>query len=221
MRRASLAIMMSGLLLGSVLHAFAVLAQDTTSAAAVVVAEPEQPAVESLHQELIAMREGIVAAVNSQDVDSLLTYLHPDIVVVWQDAEVSRGHEGVRQYYRDKLGSPDAILDSYTVEPTVAERTALHGEDMGIAYGTVLCHFAFKNGREFDLTGPWSATLVRTDGSWQIASFHASSGLFDNPLLAQLRTWLLWGCVAAGIAGVVIGAVIVALLKRRRPTTST
>jgi ketosteroid isomerase-like protein len=149
-----------------------------------------------------------------------LVHLHPDAVVVWQNAEISRGHDGVRKYYDKNLGGPDAVLESYTVEPTVSERTALYGDDMGIAYGTIRCHFKFKDGRQFDLTGPWSATLVRNNGTWQIVSFHASVGLFDNPLLLRMTTWLLWGCIAAFAGGLAIGtvlmAVLMAVIKRRK-----
>ena len=168
------------------------------------------------HAELVAMREAIVTATNTTNVDGLLEHVHPDVVVVWQNAVISRGHAGIRDYYQQALGGPDAVLESYTVEPRVQELTIMHGDDMGIAYGKVLCHFKFKDGRQFDLEGPWSATMVRNEGAWQIASFHASSGLFDNPWLLAAKSWLIKGCVASLVVGVALGAAVMGLFRRQR-----
>lgn len=173
-------------------------------------------AQQPMHEELIAMREQIVKAVNSKDIEGLLAHVHPNVVVVWQNAEISRGHDGVRKYYDEMLGAPNALLSSYTIEPSVQELTVLHGDDTGIAYGSVLCHFTFKSGVEFDLTGPWSATMVRHDGKWTIAAFHASAGLFDNPLLLAAKRSLVWGCVTCALAGILLGGVVAWFLKKRR-----
>ncbi len=215
MRVASLSITT---VLTMILVAWSTKAQENSPEAAADVAPPADAteAQEALHQELTAMREAIVKSVNEQDVEGLLKHVHPDVVVVWQNAEISRGHKGVRKYYEEKLGGPNAVLKSYTVEPIVEERTSLHGDDAGVAYGTVLCRFEFKNGRRFELNGPWSAMLVRNNGTWQIAGFHASSGLFDNPLLLSARNWLVWGCILAALAGMVIGAVVTSIRKRRK-----
>jgi ketosteroid isomerase-like protein len=171
---------------------------------------------EALHDELRAVRDKIVEAVNQQNINSLLSHLHPDVVVVWQDGVTSRGHDGVRKYYNDNLGGPDAVLESYTVEPQIDELTLLHGDDTGVSFGRILCHFKFKSGREFDLDGPFSATLVRQNGEWKIAGFHASAGLFDNPLLMATKQMLVIGCIAAAAIGLVVGAAVVAIFKRRK-----
>lgn len=182
-------------------------------------ASADSPAADgdkATHEQLIAIREAIVKSVNEQDVDGLIEHIHPDVVVVWQNAVISRGHEGVRTYYKEALGGPEAVLESFTVEPKVQELTILHGDDTGIAYGTILCHFKFKGGRQFDLNGPWSATLVKNEGDWTIASFHASAGLFDNPLLLAAQAWLIRGCFISGFAGLILGAIIISVLKKRK-----
>jgi ketosteroid isomerase-like protein len=58
------------------------------------------------------------AAFNSGDVDALLTSVSPE--VVWEDhggfpdlAELYRGHDGVRQWYRDAI---DAAWENFGVE---------------------------------------------------------------------------------------------------------
>ena len=49
-----------------------------------------QPAEDPAHAELRALRDALVDAVNKKDVDALLRHLHPDVVVTWLNAEVSR-----------------------------------------------------------------------------------------------------------------------------------
>jgi ketosteroid isomerase-like protein len=168
------------------------------------------------HEELRALRAAIEKGVNEQDIDGLLEHVHKDVVVVWQNAEISRGHKGVRDYYQKYLAGPDALLHSYTIEPKVAELTILHGGSTGISYGTMTSHFKFKNGRAMDVEGPFSATLVKNDGKWQIAELHASVGLFSNPLVAAATSALWWGCGIAGAVGILVGALGMLLVRRRK-----
>ena len=177
-------------------------------------AAQEDNSAAKAHEALTALREAVVKAVNAQDIEGLLQQLDEDVVAVWQDGTVSRGHEGVRAYYQKTLGGENAVLKSYTVEPKVAELTILHGDDAGVAYGTVLAKFEFKNGRQFELEGPWSATLVRKDGQWKIGSFHASAGLFDNPLLKQAQAWWMTGVIASLAVGLLVGAAVIWWVKR-------
>src|SRR5687767_6227482 len=93
--------------------------------------EPEDP----MHNELRALRQGLVEAVNAGDLDQLLTYLHDDVVVTWLDGVQSRGHDEVREYYRSKTEGEDAIVESFSVDPKVTELSFLYGEDTAVAYG--------------------------------------------------------------------------------------
>ncbi len=151
-------------------------------------AEKEDPN----HEELRKLRAAVEKAVNEKDLDALLKQVDPNVVVVWQNGEISRGHKGIRDYYDKYMGGPGAILDAYTVSIKPEELTILYGDHTGISYGTMNSHFKFKDGRTLDVNGPFSATLVKEDGRWQLASVHASVGLFDNPLVAMVRNTLYW-----------------------------
>jgi ketosteroid isomerase-like protein len=179
-------------------------------------AKAEADANDPRHDELRALRDAVVKAVNDRDIDALLKHLHPNVVVVWQNAEISRKHQGVRDYYLKTLGGPNAVLESYTVDPHVDELTIFYGADTGISYGTATSHFKFKDGETFALHGPWSATLVKEDGRWQIVEFHASAGLFDNPLVAAAKKALYWGCGLAGAAGLAVGMLGMAIFRRKK-----
>src|SRR5437764_674206 len=64
---------------------------------------PEDPA----HKELRALKEQLIEAFNKKDMDALLKHVHPNAVVTWQNAEVSRGHDGIRAYYKKMLEGPN------------------------------------------------------------------------------------------------------------------
>src|SRR5947207_2492593 len=69
--------------------------------------------------EIKEMRDGLVDSFNKRDVDRLLSYLHPDIVVTWQNGEVNHGREGVRQYYEKMMVGPNSIVVDIKSNPQV------------------------------------------------------------------------------------------------------
>ncbi len=180
--------------------------------AALAPATPDQAAQARVHDELRSLRDELAGAVNRSDLPAILRCLHPNVVVTWQNAEVSRGREGVRRYYERMLAGPSRVVESFAVQPTVDELTILHGDDTGLAFGRSQDHFVLKGGLDFTLDGRWSATLVRHEGRWVVASFHASTNLFDNVLLRieqRLKWWL-------GAIGLLLGLILGVLWGRRR-----
>ena len=72
--------------------------------------------------------------------------------------------------------------------------------------------FRLRSGQSFDLDSRWTATVVNTGAGWKIASFHASTNLFDNPLLAAAKRW---GIIAA-IVALIVGFAAGFFVSRRR-----
>jgi uncharacterized protein (TIGR02246 family) len=170
------------------------------------------PSDEATHNELRALRDGLLDAINKGDVERQLTYFHPNAVVTWHNAEVSRGRDGIHKYMSRMLEGPDKVVESFSADVNVDELTILYGGDTGISFGSAVEHFKMASGRALDLPARWSATLVKEDGKWLIASLHASDNLFDNPLLNMARR-MVW--IAAGVA-LLVGLVIGFFLGRRR-----
>jgi len=180
----------------------------TTPAWSQTPPSPDEP----IHDELRALRDGLLAAMRQGDVERELTYLHPNVVVTWHNAEVSRGRDGVRAYLSRMLQGPNRVVASYGADVKVDELTILYGGDTGVSFGSAVEHFKMTNGRTFDLPARWSATLVKDGGKWLIASLHASDNLFDNPLLNLTRRAVY---LAAG-AGILLGLIVGILIGRRR-----
>ncbi len=177
-------------------------------------AQVQAPAAndEAVHNELRALRDGLVDAMNKGDIERELTYLAPNVVVTWHNAEVSRGREGVRAYLNRILTGPNKFISAYSANVEVDELTLLYGGETGISFGSAVEHFTLANGTALDLPSRWSATLVKMGDKWLVASLHASDNLFDNPMLTMAKRTAYW---AGGIC-LVVGLLIGMLLGKAR-----
>jgi len=187
------------LLLAPLAHPPAALSQESAT---------EDPA----HNELRALRDGLLDAIKKGDVERELSYLHPNVVVTWQNAEVSCGRDGVCVYLNRMLNGPSKIVSDYKLDLNVDELTILYGGDTGISFGGSKEHIGLATGTNIDYPARWSATLVKEDGKWLVASLHASTNLFENPFLATTKRLMYIGCAVALVVGVLIGW----LVGRRR-----
>jgi len=169
---------------------------------------PEDPA----HQELRQLRDGLLATMNKGDIEASLRFLHTNCVITWHNAEVSRGHEGVRAYNNRVMTGPNKIVESFHCDVNVDELTILYGGDTGICFGSSDEDFKLANGKNLHVHGRWSATLVKENGRWLVVSLHASTNLFDNVLLDYARKAATGACAAC----LVIGGIIGWLVGRRR-----
>jgi ketosteroid isomerase-like protein len=173
---------------------------------------PEDPA----HAELRKVREEMVDAINKDDRAKLMSHLHKNIVVTFMDGETVRGHDGVQKYFDAKLKSNPPVVQTYSVNPKVDELSIIYGGDTAIAFGGSDDYFKLSRGLEFNVHNRWTATLVKEDGKWLLAAFHASVGLFDNPLLSLTQRFAYWVGGGAAVIGLLVGW----LIGRRRRATA-
>jgi uncharacterized protein (TIGR02246 family) len=188
---------------------------------AVVSLAADEPKVETkeapVHQELRGLRDGVLDAFNKNDLDRLLSHVHKDSVVTWQNNEVSRGHEGIREYYRKMMTGDQRIVESVKATAEVDNLTTLFGDNNGLASGSLAEDFKLTDGRQFHLDNRWTAHVVKEDGRWQIAALHISANVFHNPILEMaIRTTAWWVGGATLIVGILLGIILDRMLRRRR-----
>ena len=153
------------------------------------------------HNELRALRTQVIDAITKGDIDAVLTHVHPNVVVTWQNSEVCRGADGLREFFH-RMGKE--TFKGYKVPPTPDELTILHGGDTGISFGHVVGAYTLL-GKELEFKSRWTATLVKENGRWLLASYHVSLNALDNPLFNSARKSLIWIAVATGVLGVLVG----------------
>jgi hypothetical protein len=176
----------------------------TTETTAQDTLKEEVPAEDKpTHEELIALRDRLLKAYDAKDIDGVLAEVDENVVVTWQDAVISRGPEGIRKYYEEKVGSPDSIVKDMKTKCTIDRYSQLYNDrSTAVAAGTLEQDFTLRDGKQFQLVSPWTATLVKQGEDWKIAAFHVSTNMFDNGVLhlyvQQNRLWA--GGIAAGVA---------------------
>jgi hypothetical protein len=116
---------------------------------------------------------------------------------------------------RSRRGLSEATSKSfkgYKVPPTPDDLTQLYGGDMGVSFGHVVGQYTLL-GKELEFKSRWTATLVKENGKWLLASYHVSFNALDNPLLNAAEKSLIWVAAGTGVLGVLIGV----FLGRRKP----
>lgn len=163
--------------------------------------EPNAP----IHNALRQLKTRLVDAMNRNDIDAMLQELHPNVVITWQNGEVSRGRDGVKAYLERMTKGPNKIVKGYHADIEADALTTLYGDNMGIVYGSSVERFDLTSGLNFTLHGRWSATMVNENGRWLLASVHASTNLFDNALLNATKKTLSIGIAVAALAALIVG----------------
>lgn len=160
------------------------------------------------HEALRATRTEIVDAITKGDFDRVLKSVHPNVVVTWQNNEVCRGHDGLREFFNRK--GKDAFK-GYKTPPTPDGLTKLYGGDTGIVAGDTVAEYHLLGGT-YEMKSRWTATLVKENDRWLLAGYHISMNVLDNPILDAAKGSLYRVGGAAAVAGLLGGF----LFGRRR-----
>jgi ketosteroid isomerase-like protein len=177
--------------------------------------EAEDPA----HKELRQLKAGLEDAFNKRDIKKMLEYLHPQVTVIWQNGEVSKGRKEVEEYYRRMLLNEDSVVDTITAHVEVPELSLLLGKDKTVAVssGTLGDKYKLRDGKQFDLNSHWSATLVKQGNRWRIVNAHLSANVFENQImLLAIKKTALWVGGGAAIVGLLVGILVTWFVKRKK-----
>ena len=180
-------------------------------------AAPE-PSVDTkaIDAELDTFRDNLFHAFNTGDYPTMLEkYCHKDIIATWQDGTTSEGHAGVIAEF-DKLKQ---FIDKMTVDATTDKRLILNGGNLVISSGEMKDHYVLRRGPGVSLNSRWSATLIKENDRWLLASFSASTNAFDNEVVSLYLTSQKYTVLTvAGLIGVGIGVLLSRILNRRSNT---
>ena len=168
-----------------------------------------------LHQQdrqaLLSILNKVETAINAQDIEGIIAQMRPDCTVTWWNAEISRGHDEIRAYYRRMVKDKGRLISKYTTQAKLGAHARFigSGADVAVADGSMEDEFFPVIRGPFTLSSRWSATVAKSGGEWKIVNLHLSSNVFTNTLIAEL-TRTLWFAAAAclmigGLAGWFLG----------------
>jgi ketosteroid isomerase-like protein len=169
------------------------------------------------HEELRGLLRELTEAYNKGDYEKVFTYLDDDVVVTWQNGQVNRKPAEVRAFFKEMLEGPNHYVESTQIHPTVDELAHLYG-DTAVAFGSSDDHLKLTNGMDLNLHNRWTATVVKKNNQWKVASFQVSVNMFNNPVMdIAIQRIEIWTAVIAGTIGLLLGALIMFVLRRRVP----
>ncbi|HEB58994.1 MAG TPA: DUF4440 domain-containing protein [Gammaproteobacteria bacterium] len=165
--------------------------------------------------EMRAILADVAKALNEGDYALMKKHLHPQVVITYYNAEVTRTPAEMEAYFRRMTDGDDAVVVGFHTTANVSAPAIFHGDNTAIAWGTTRENYKLASGLEFDLNGLWTVTLRRDNGQWKIVALHFSSNLFDNPILDNARsfTWIT-GAVAF-ISGLIIAFVVMRVMRKK------
>ena len=168
---------------------------------------------------ITALREGLIDSFVKADINRLLTFLDPDVVVTWQNAEVCRGPEAVRAYYQRMMTGENRIVREVKAAPEVIGRH-VYG-DWAISWGNLRDHFVLTDGSDLPFNTVFTATIAKRGDRWLVHGFHASVNAFDNPVLGLAIKKTAWRVGLGALAlGLLIGLLLARMFRRKAPVVS-
>jgi uncharacterized protein (TIGR02246 family) len=166
----------------------------------------------AIHDELRTLNAGITKAMNENNVDGILSFVHSNVVFTTMNGDVARGHQAIRDYYAKMMTGPNKIVEKVTVNFLADDLTILYQSDtMGVCYGKTQDNYVLTDGTKLDISARWTGTLVKENGKWLVAAFHYSTNMFDNPVLDRLKRLL----AGIGVGGTFIGLILGVMIGRK------
>lgn len=165
--------------------------------------------------QITALKTSLVKAFEARDIDALLQSVHPDVVVTWQNGEVTRGHAEAKRFFDRMMVGPASVVEKVIANPVVEGRK--HFGDQVISYGHMNDEFTLRGENvplRFD--SRFSALLVRDGGGFLLAGLHLSTNTFENPVVDSLLSKVKqWGVIVF-VGGCLIGFMFSLVVRRSR-----
>lgn len=182
------------------------------------IASAQTPPIEERKADHDALRELLVKssqALNTRNLDSMAGALYPGFTVITVDNQKLVGLDALKKYYSGLFDGPNAVLAKLETKPVADELTQFLDETTGVVYGASDDTYIFKDGDTRTMKSRWSAVVAKDGSVWKVVNVHFSVNLFDNPLLDAAKTYTWKIAIIAGVAGLLVGALPMAFLRRR------
>jgi ketosteroid isomerase-like protein len=174
------------------------------------------PTNAAVHDQLSAVKDRLVAAVNKRDEAALLAELDPSVSFTAMNNETFHGTAGAKAYFDRMMVRSSRIVEDMSLSAKPDDYSILYASDSAaVSTGMSNAHFKIRGGTEFDVPLRWTATLVKNGNGWKIASAHFSANMFDNPIMNEVKRLTWWIAGGAGLIGLLVGWLLGRM--RRKP----
>jgi ketosteroid isomerase-like protein len=174
--------------------------------------EPEA----AIHDELRAVKQRLVDAVNKKDADALFAEMSPDIRFTAMNNDHVHGIKDGQAYFERMLKGADKFLNDLSMTSDVDDPATLYADNrVAVATGVSNTHFDIRGGLAFDVPLRWTATLERSSGKWKLAAIHFSADVASNPFLSAATVFWKWVAVGAAVIFLVVGFLIGRIRRKK------
>lgn len=170
---------------------------------------------EQIHDALRELRDRLISAYDKRDMEAMLQEVTDDVVITWQNGERNEGHQEFREFFDRMMNGDSRVVNDISSTVEVDAVSVLYGDETAVARGTLIDEFSLTDGSEFTLNSKWTATVVKEDAQWKVASFHVSANIFDNPLLDTAQAFLGSAAIIGGLVGLVLGWILGRMFGRK------
>ena len=168
------------------------------------------------HAALRSLRDKVATAINQQDMATLTSCFAKTFSFTLLNQQVATKPEQVQGIFNELFRGPSAIISSIKTEPQADGLTRFLDDHTGIAEGSSHETYVLKGGKAVNLTVRWSATVVKEDGIWKVATAHVGLNPLENPLLGAINSFWKKACLGGILAAVLLGVVLGRMSRRPR-----
>ena len=169
------------------------------------------------HAALRALKNDVVAAINSRNLASMDVLMHKPFLatVITQDSFTDAPK--LKTWFEELFSRPLLRLTRIHMDADADELAQIYTGTFAVARGGTKERYELADGRGFDIDGRWTATAIKQDGQWKVLAIHTGTNFLFNPVIDAIeRNTLTFAAVGAAI-GAILGFLIGFFIRRRRP----
>jgi hypothetical protein len=169
------------------------------------------------HDALKGLLKVTQQAFNTENFALLQAHIAKDsFTVVTIDGNKFESLEAFRTYWNDILKKNKTGLERIEVNPIADGPTEFLADNVGICHGTSSDKYYFTSGDVKTMPERWTAVLLKESGVWKVSRIIFSANVLDNPVLTGTKDAMQKFIIWAALAGLVIGAFGMWLLRRKK-----
>ncbi|MGI9305081.1 MAG: YybH family protein [Gammaproteobacteria bacterium] len=167
------------------------------------------------HDALRAMLRTATEALNTRNFDAIRPLLADNFTVVTVDNQKFTRLDDFRAYWNGLFTGDAPVLQGIEVNAVADDLTTFLDASTGVVHGTSQDTYHFTGGDVREMPTRWTAVVQKVYGQWKLVKVHFSANLLDNPVLDAAKAGAMKLAGLAFLAGIILGAVVVFLMKRR------
>jgi ketosteroid isomerase-like protein len=176
---------------------------------------------EADHAALRALRDKVGAAIDKQDVKTLVSCFAKEFAFAAVNQTILTNETQVQEFFDRMFHSNDALLTGLKTEPKADIPTRFVDANTGVCYGSSKDTYTLKSGKVVEMKVRWSATVVKENGDWKVAIAHIGTDFLENPVLDGVKSLMKKVGLGAGVGGVLVGLMIGRGIGRERKSGQT